>query len=613
MAPDGSQPRSELNLSSPAMTAIAARPARAPARERLRWHPAPSTALLIGAVVLVCLGVVGNCVQAARHGWVLEGDNAAIAINVWDTAHGHFRMVGPPTSASNYSGIGAFYHPGPMIFWLAVVPAGLFGWGAGGFLFYAALVNCAALIGVAVLVRRRAGDLVATGFVAASALLVWGVGSEVPHDVWNPHIAVLPWLLALVALWSVLDGDRAALVVLAAAVSFSMQDHFSYLPVAGPLMVGSAVVLALRLRRQRRDEPHAWPAARRGWGRAGLAALVVLVACWLPVAIQQVTGRSGNVSQLVRYVSNGPPKGRQGASYAVGRFFGFLGYRPLWLDRSADIFDVLRDPSALDVVVALALVTAAAGLAWHHLRRGRPAIGRLLVLCLAALVLLAVSTASLPKDVLSSAIPYNYLPWSPVCLLTLVGIAWGGVEAAASRRSRHEGSRRWKGPAQLGTVAATLALSVATVAMTGPGQDRSTWAFPAIRQIDRELRTKLPKDGPYYVIGRGAMAYLSLTNPIVLDLIRHGYQVRIPTDREEFLGTFRRVDRGRLAGIVLVTSGVVRDQDVPPGSKLLVRVPAGPGHPATDDPATSYPVAVYLVPTSQLDRVGGFATPADGA
>ncbi len=614
MAPEGSGPlpvrapttstRRGSLLGSPAMVVTASEPVTAASPQdrqpaRRWWRPSTSRVLLLVAVAVACAGVVGNVVQVARQGWVLEGDNAAIAINTFDTVHGHFRLVGPPTSAVNYAGIGTFYHPGPMLYWLAALPAGLFGWSAGGFLFFAAVVNCLALVGVAVFVRRRAGTTVATGFMAAAALLVWTVGNEAPHDIWNPHIAVLPWLLTLVLLWSVIDGDCVALVPLAFAASFILQDHFVYLPLVGPLLVGTAVVLGARWWRHRRGSAASdGDAGRRAWLVHGAAAAVVGAVCWAPVAIQQLTGETGNVSQLVRYVRADPPHGREGVAFAAGRFFGFFGSRPLWLSRHLDIFSILRDPSALDVVVGLAVVAVAAALCWYHLRRGRAVIGRLLALCLATMVLLVVSAASLPVDVLSSAAPYNYLPWWPVCILLFTGITWGAAAVVAVRTPRP----RWRRPVQVVAVAAAVVLAVATVVSTHADDDRSTWAFPAIRQIDDQLRPRLPDSGPYYVVGRGGLAFLSLTNPIVLDLVRHGYQVRLPPDREEFLGTFRRVDRRDLAGIILVVSGA--DQPPPPpGSKELVRVPATPDHPATDDTATSYPVVVYLVPARELDRV----------
>ncbi len=572
--------------------------------------------MLALAVGVVCLAVVGNVVEAARQGWTLEGDDAAIAINAFDTAHGHVRLLGPPTSAVLYAGIGVFHHPGPMLYWLSTLPAGLLGWGPGGFLLFAALVNVVAVVVTAVFLRRRAGTVVATWLVAAVGLLLWAVGPEAPHDIWNPHIAVLPWLLTLVLLWSVIDGDPVALVPLAVSWSFVVQDHYGYLPVAAPLLAGGLAAVAGRWWRARRRG--AVPPATRRWVVHGGVAAAVGAACWAPVAVQQVTGDPGNVSQLVRYVTTDPPHGRQGSVYGFDRLVGFFGLRPSWLDRSPTILDFVRSPSVADVVVAAVVLGAAAVLCWHHLRRGRATIGRLLALNLSGLVLLAVSAASLPKEVLSSAAPYNYLPWWPVCLLAWCGLVWGAVDLAAVRiGGRAPGPTRRSsrprtgigGPAaQLAAVAAAVVLAVAVVAGTHVGDDRAAGMFPAIDTITAGTRASLPKPGPYYVVGRGEAAYLSFTNPVVLDLVRHGYRVRLPADREEFLGTFRRPDSRHLAGVVLVRSG--RPQPPPEGARVLAEARIDPRADGLPTIATDRVVA-YLLPASALGDLrapGGVVT-----
>ncbi len=107
-------------------------------------------ALMWLAAAAVVLGLAGNALRAERQGWVLEGDNAAIATSTFDTAHGHPRLVGVHSSASAYAEIDDLYHPGPLAYWLMAAPAGLFGWSSDGFLFVTALVNSLSVLGVAV-------------------------------------------------------------------------------------------------------------------------------------------------------------------------------------------------------------------------------------------------------------------------------------------------------------------------------------------------------------------------------------------------------------------------------------------------------------------------------
>ncbi|MCU1352845.1 MAG: hypothetical protein JWM05_2054 [Acidimicrobiales bacterium] len=550
--------------------------------------------LLWVAVALVCLAVVGNVVRASHQGWVLEGDDAAIAINTFDTVHGHPRLVGVHSSAASYAGIGDFYHPGPMEYWLSALPAGAFGWSPTGFLFTAALVNCAAVIGVAVFARRRGGDRFALGAMVATAAVVWGLGSEVPHDVWNPHIAVLPWLLTLVLLWSIADGDRAALVPFAVVASFTLQNHFSYLPLVGPLLLLAVGSVLLVLRERRRRDPDSWPVERRRWLAGGGVAAAVGLVLWLPTLIQQATGHPGNLGQLATFVRQGSPSGRRGPGWGLSRLQGFLGSRPLWLDRRATFFTMLRLPNALDAIVTIAVLVAAVALLVWHARRGRRTTARLLALLLAALVLQVVAAASLPKEI-SSALRYNYLAWFPLCGVLWLAVVWASAQLVPWTRVRSA-----TGPLALAAVAV---LSAAVVTGTSIQQDRSPDAFPAIRALNGGVRRALPGKGPWFVVADGGLAYLSLQNPVILDLVRHGYDVRIPREREPFLGHFRRVDPHHLAGIVVIASGPGASR-LPRGAKQLVRVDA-PGAVAPPSPAVAYPVVAYLLPPDRLADVGG--------
>ncbi|MCU1452166.1 MAG: hypothetical protein JWN46_312 [Acidimicrobiales bacterium] len=576
-----------------------------PDRDAAGTRPRVTRVLLWLAVAIVCLAVVGNVVRASRQGWVLESDNAAIAVNSFDTVHGHPRLLGVHSSAVSYAGIGDFWHPGPLEYWVAALPAGLFGWSTAGFLFTAALLNGAAVIGVAVFARRRAGDGFALATMLATSVLLWGLGPEVPHDIWNPHIAVLPWLLALMLLWSVGEGDRAALVPLAFVASFSVQNHFSYLPLVGPLTVAVLVLLRLRLRAARREAPDRWARERRRWLVAAGAALGVGVLVWSPVVIQQLTGTPGNISQLVRFVRQGSPSGRRGFGWGIGRLEGFLGARPVWLDRNAGFFTISRLPSTLDALVTAVLLAAAVAVLVHHARRGRPAIARLLGLLLGALVLQVIATASLPREI-SSSLPYNYGPWWPLCALLWLAVIWGAVQATSFERARRAlASRRVL--FQAAGLAAVVVFAVAVVAGTTIANDHGHEAFPAIRRINAGLRSRLPSKGPWYVAAQGGLAIFSLQHPVVLDLVRHGYDARIPAENEIYLGTFRRVDPRHLAGIILVTSGAAAETPHP-GAKVLLRIekpadmPPPPGELA-------YPVVVSLLPPDRLASVTPHTAP----
>ena len=548
----------------------------------------------------MALGIVGNVVRADRQGWVLESDNAAIAISTYDTAHGELRLLGVHSSATVYAGIGDLYHPGPMAYWVQALPAGAFDWSSTALLFTTALINVAAVVVTALFVDRRAGPLVATGAMVATAVMVWGLGPEVVHDPWNPHIAVLPWLLVLVLLWSVVEGDRAALWVLPVAASFTVQNHFAYLPLVGPLGVLALGGLAFELRRRTRDHPDRWRAERRRWLVAGTGATGLGVLCWVPVLVQQLTGDPGNLTQLARFVRGGSPSGRQGVGFGLDRLASFLGAHPTWLDRQLGFFDMVASPTVLDEVVTVGLVGAAVGLGIYHWRRGGRPIARLLAIVLIGLALSAVAAASLPNEI-SSAAPYNYRSWWPLCALLWFAVAWGvaALPAVAAAGTRTAWVRE-RSLVQVGALAVVLALATATVARTTIDTDHGHQAFDAIRALNRGLRARLPDRGPWLVVPRGQMAVISLENSVILDLVRHGHPVQITPEREPFLGSFRAIDQDDLAGVLVVASGPGAF-DPPPGGREIFRYVPDEKPPALGsfDPA-ELPVVVYVQPPDRV-------------
>mgnify|MGYP000877420883 CR=1 FL=1 len=118
-----------------------------------------------------------------------------------------------------------------------------------------------------------------------------GDGIVVFAEPWNPYLPVLWWLVVVLAVWSVLDGDRWMLVVAVAAGSFCAQTHLPYLGLVGGL--GAVAVGGLGL---------AWwsarshPARERVWPVLAVAAAVGL-ALWAAPLIDQVDG-VGNLSRV---------------------------------------------------------------------------------------------------------------------------------------------------------------------------------------------------------------------------------------------------------------------------------------------------------------------------
>lgn len=112
-------------------------------------------------------------------------------------------------------------------------------------------------------------------------------------EVWNPHLPVLWFLVAVVASWSVLVGSRALVLLAVFAGSLCAQTHISYaIPVAALVMLtlGALAVDAVRCASRRwRD---------LAWLGVGMLALAVL---WVPTIFDQLSHDPGNLWLLWSY------------------------------------------------------------------------------------------------------------------------------------------------------------------------------------------------------------------------------------------------------------------------------------------------------------------------
>ena len=177
-----------------------------------------------------------------------------------------------------------------------------------GVLLGMATLNSAALLTGAWLIRRRVGyrlGLVGCAFLAS---LVWAVGSEVVVDITPMQMGVMPYMLLLLAAWSVADLDLAAIPILAVVGNYLFLDHLTFALAVPVLTVWSLALLAWGLRRRRRDERDAWPATRRRLVRFGGLAVALTVVVWLPPLYQQLFGTGpGNLGALLNASGAKPP------------------------------------------------------------------------------------------------------------------------------------------------------------------------------------------------------------------------------------------------------------------------------------------------------------------
>ncbi|HZT65592.1 MAG TPA: hypothetical protein VFA11_07365 [Acidimicrobiales bacterium] len=246
---------------------------------------------VVAVPTLVLAGVAGAGGQPTA--W---GDQAVIQLST-DRAASFHQLVGP------YSRFG-WSHPGPLWFYLLAGPYRALGGGSRA-LVVSGVVVCGAFAVLLVVLAGRAGGSGAGRWAAAlAAVELVALGPGALARVWNPVAVVVPTAALLVAAAAVAAGRWWALPWVVGLGTFLVQTDVS---------TGLAVVAvgagAVALAAVSPDRP-AWPTAwRPGAVSAGVAAVL-----WLPPVVQEVTGRTGNLTAVARFFTAGHPGHRLGPS-----------------------------------------------------------------------------------------------------------------------------------------------------------------------------------------------------------------------------------------------------------------------------------------------------------
>jgi hypothetical protein len=468
---------------------------------------APTGRLRRGALGLVVAVVVAMPVvagaRAIADGWVPVGDVAVIGERAHSVVSADPPLVGMPTTlgsaSENGAGSGA-HHPGPLEFWALALPERAGGSAPWGLVVGTAAIGIASTVAVAVAARRAGGEAAMLGALALTAAVGWSLGRQVLVDPWNPHVAVLPLLAALVLAWAVVAGDAWALPALALATSWVAQAHVLFAPLAVAVFVAAAVVVVFG-----RDAP---------WELVTTAA--VLVVAWALPVWEQLTNRPGNFVALWRAYRADDSVG-VGASYAARSLVRAVGVPPL-LARPAATIDVFGAPvagwrTALATAVVLGLGVS---LVQASRRRDRVVMAAAAV-ALGAVVVLAGTIAQVPEGFPDVAF-YRMLPLWPV-----TAAVWGALALALARLVPWPRPARAAAPALVGAVALVAAPAVAWSDSARTDDPRVMEAVTAI------ARTAAPVTEPYgavRVVVHGEAENL-LRYGLVRDLRRRGVDARV--------------------------------------------------------------------------------------
>jgi len=390
-----------------------------------------ATHLFWVSIVVAVTPIVVAAVRGCFQDWNPVSDNGLVAVRSFDVLTTHPPLLGLWSSASIWSKV-QFNLPGPLEFQLLAVPVHVLGHRVGTAIGMGT-VNVVAVVGTAVLARRRGGPLLAVGALLFVVSLEWSMGSELLYDPWPINSAPFIFVLFLFAGWSVADGDLVALPVLAFAASYLVQTHLSYVilvPVVGAVAVAGFTMF---VRSRRRSDPDGWPRLKRRaliW--LSVSALFTLV-LWAPPIYQQFTHHPGNLTQLVKASSAKPPipSDVQAAVKVVG---STVALPPWWLPPSygSPSFDLAGNGRPLLLAAAGIALLAAAGtvLARRAIRLGDRTSTAVLAVAGGALLAGLVTVYKSPSPV---GYHQNYLRW----LWATSMFGWFALATAAVRLTTH--------------------------------------------------------------------------------------------------------------------------------------------------------------------------------
>jgi hypothetical protein len=451
-------------------------------------------------ILVVALVIIATAARLPGS-WTTLGDNALL--ESWTRAVG-------TTSTPLVGGDARFgwNHLGPWLFWLLAVPYRLLGSSAVGLLLGAAAINIVSVVVICRIVRRVAGQA-AGSVVTAGALLFLAVASgNRLVDPWNPNVAQLPLMLAIVACWAVANGQWGSLPWLVGAGSLCVQCHITFV---GPVAV-LAVFAAVHVTRGFRSSGSA--AARASLRSALRSTAIVTMVAWLPALVDVGLPRGHNLYRVARYFARSSSGSKIGLRTAVRALLRETGLSSEWLGGQPGtqaLTDAFDGRVGLLPGLGVIMLIVAAVVAF----RTRDGVSRSLSTILGALLAGAVVELSVGSGQL---FPYLF-GW-----VTVVGMMCVLALLIVGLRARPDSATLRVAPALPLIMSGVLvATGIGAVAPRSPRERPTDGAI--VRALAREAASQLDRTTSYR-LSHGADYFNSIyAHGIVNSLRKDGYRI----------------------------------------------------------------------------------------
>jgi len=375
---------------------------------KVHWAP---LAVRIASHIAVWVTVLASAGIEAADGWRPVGDNAAIASRAFQTFSAHPPVVGMLSTAGG-SGR-ALFDPGPLLFWLLAVPVRL---DATQGMLWGAAVLAGVVLSVAIEAVWTTQLWVGCGVIAfAVADLFWLTPSVFENISWNAYFPI-PFFIATLALaWVVASGRFGWWPVLVFTASVAAQAHLLFsIPCAALALIAPLLGLAVGARPR-----------RLRWLWIGLG---VALACWIVPILQQLFGKSGNLSALAGSQSG---QAKFGVSFALSLLGRVALPSPVWLAHQPTTTAglITFETAAKQATGVAVLVVLGATVVWGRITRRSPLAAAASVSLLASVAVL-ISFAIFPTKNYLNLFYLLDLLW-PLGIMIWATVAWGVVSVVS--------------------------------------------------------------------------------------------------------------------------------------------------------------------------------------
>lgn len=493
--------------------------------------------------IVVVIPPLATFARFAFRDVLFTGDLAVVETRLRDLWSGSMILDGPLSTGFN--------HPGPLYFYVLAPLYGITGGHPWSMIVTGLLVHVGAVLWSVWLAWRRGGAVLGLLVVALVSLTNLAATERLFLDPWNPHLALGFFLVCVLQLWSVMVGDLWQLAPATIVGSFLAQSHIGYVPL---VVAGFTVVLVTLVVDARREHD-----VGKSWHGPVLVSLALLMVCWLPPIIEQVTNSPGNFVRIARYFRS-TPEPVIGLRDGIGTFAALYRPLPTWLGGSERYVPLTFQPrpaSPAFLIVPAILLLVAYLLARRH--RLQPEC-RLVVLVSAFTVVGLVGLSRLKQR---AAWSYMSMWRIPLAVLILVIAAW----------------TLWHALGEPGTLARTIVAGAATMAVVGGvvpiTSDIVTTEHAASYHHDAAAAVRalsIDETTDEILVRSVAPSLRGVAAAIVNELDRDGVTVRVPPSGRLGWGSARVARPQQVDRVWVVTEDGARGAllRAAPGAKVLV-------------------------------------------